>query len=289
MTRSPFLTAILSSVLASLLVSAAFAQAAPQLKRTTFKTETFEAGPASTVSLIGSPQGSVRIEGWNKNEIEISADIQVFASSEEDLARLASVTGFMIDEGLTKISVVTVGPHDKKYVKKIDKDFPKRLRNSQFRIDYVLKVPRYTDLIIDGGIGDFSLQGVEGSMSIEFLETNAKMVLTGGSIRATFGKGDVSVLVEKRSWRGRFAEIQVAAGNLDVKLPSDMNANLLAKVLRTGKIENEFTNVKPKRLTKFTDTFMDGIVGNGGASLGFTVGDGMLLIREPEKVSIAEN
>lgn len=289
MTRSTFLTTTLTFVFAAVLGSVAYAQASPQLKRTTFKTETFEAGPASTLSLIGSPRGSIRIEGWNRNEIEISAEIEVAAGTEEDLTRLASVTGFLIDEGLTKISVETVGPHDKKYLKKVDNKFPKHLRNSPFVINYSVKVPRYTDLIISGGIGEFDLKGVEGSFKIDFLESIARMALTGGSISATFGKADVSVVVEKRSWRGRFAEIQVAAGNLDVKLPSDMNANLSAKVLRTGKIENGFSNVKPKRLTKFTDTFMDGIAGNGGASLGFTVGDGILKISEPEKVRIAEN
>jgi len=277
---------ILAAIL-SIISVPAFAQASGQMKRTTSKTETFEAGPGTTLSIIGSPLGSIRIEGWSKNEIEISADIEVMAASEQDLTALAEVTGFMIDEGLTKISVVTVGPHDKKYLKKAVKDFPKRLRNSPFRIDYSIKVPVYTDLIVDGGKGDFFLSGVEGSMSIELLESDARLELTGGAIIATIGKGDVAVRMLKPSWRGRFAEVQVASGSIDLGLPPDLNANLQAKVLRTGQIEHAFKNLKPVRRTKFSDTSIDGIAGNGGAKLSFTVGDGRIMIGVDNPVNVA--
>ncbi|REJ79128.1 MAG: hypothetical protein DWQ47_06705 [Acidobacteria bacterium] len=282
-------TLILSilSVIA-LLSSGVFAQSPQTLKRTTYKTETVEAGVGTTVSIIGSPVGAIRIEGWNRNEIEISAEIEVTASNESDLAELSKVTGFLVDQGLTKTNIVTVGPHDKKYLKKAAKGFPKRLRNSPFTIDYTLKVPVYTDFVIDGGRGDFFLRGVEGSMRIKFLESKAEMMLTGGSIQATFGVGDVNVTMLKPSWRGRFAEVQVASGTLNVLMPRDMNANLIAEVLRTGTIENGFENIKPVRLTKFSESFMDSIVGNGGARMRFTVGDGSLVLSHASKPEVAE-
>ncbi|QQS42618.1 MAG: hypothetical protein IPM63_06705 [Acidobacteriota bacterium] len=268
--------------------AAALAQSPNKLKRTTYKTETIESGVGGTVSIIGSPFGSIRVEGWSKNEVEISAEIEVTAANEADLAELAKVTGFMIDEGLTKISVITVGPHDKKYLKKAFKDFPKRLRYSPFRIDYVVRVPHYTDLMIDGGKGDLAIAAVEGSMKIEFLESNAVFDVSGGSIQATIGVGTATVNVLKPSWRGRFADIQVAAGRIDVLMPKDMNANLFARVLRTGTIENTFDNIKPARRTTFTETSMDAVAGNGGARLSFTVGDGTLLISPRSEAKIAE-
>lgn len=261
----------------------------PALKRTTFKTQTVESGPGATIAVSGSPAGSIRVEGWNRNEVEISAEIEVSANNEEDLARLAKVTGFAVDEGLTKISIVSVGPHDKKYLKKADKEFPKRLRNSPFRIDYVVRVPMYSDLLIDGGKGNLELSGVEGSMIINYLESNARLILTGGSVQATIGKGDVEVIVARPSWRGRFAQIQVASGRLDLRLPRDMNANLEAAVLRTGQIENGFSELKPMRRTTFSDTAMNAVAGSGGARLSFTVGDGILAISYADPPRIAVN
>jgi hypothetical protein len=283
LSRTPFVAALLFVFAASLL-----AQTGGVLKRTTYKTQTFEAGSGMTVSVIGAPEGAVRIEGWNERDVEVSAEIEVRGSSEQDLDLLAKITGFAVDEGLTKISVMTVGPHDKKYLKQAAKDFPKRLRNSPFKINYTIKVPVYTDLIIDGGKGDLAIRGVEGAMSIKFLESNADLVFTGGSVQATIGSGDVVVTVAKPSWRGRFAEIQVASGKLDVKLPKDMNANIEAKILRTGQIEDGFGTLKPKRRTTFTETAMDAIAGNGGATMRFTVGDGTLSFSTIQKASVAE-
>jgi hypothetical protein len=190
---------------------------------------------------------------------------------------------------MTKIAVTTVGPNDKKYLKQVAKDFPKRLRNSPFSVNYTIKVPRYTDLMIDGGKGLLAIKGVEGAMSIKFLESDADLVFTGGSIQATIGAGKVSVTVAKPSWRGRFAEVQVATGDLDIRMPKDMNANIEAKILRTGKIEDGFGSLKPKRHTTFTETSMDAIAGSGGATLSFTVGDGTLSLKDATPIRIAEN
>ena len=43
---------------------------------------------------------------------------------------------------------------------------------------------------------------------------------------------------------GRFADIQVAKGSLNVWLPRNLNANLTAKVLHTGKITNNYKLMK---------------------------------------------
>lgn len=253
------------------------------LKRTQFKSNSVKFGSGGTISIVGSPVGSMQIEGWNKNEVEINAEIEVQAETEEDLARLAKVTGFAVDESLIHLRINSVGTHDKKYLKSVDKKFPKELRNMPYRINYKLKVPFFTDLEIDGGRGDLNLSTVEGTMQIKYLESNAKLNLIGGTVMATIGLGDVDVKIATRSWRGRFAEIQVARGNLNVRLPKNLNANLKAEVLRTGKIANDYKMLEPLERTKFTPTSINAKAGNGGAKLAFTVGDGNIFIEDFEK------
>ena len=133
--------------------------------------------------MIGAPNGSISIEGWQKNEVEISAEITNEAATEADLALLSKVNGFVIDDSFGKIRIISVGTYDKKYVKKFDKKFPKYLLEMPFRIDYKIKVPFYTDLEINGGKGDFTLSNVEGAMRINLVESNAKFNLVGGIAR----------------------------------------------------------------------------------------------------------
>lgn len=260
-----------------------FAQTAPLLKRTTYKTETVELGAGGTVSIVGAPLGSITVEGWQKNAVEISAEVEMQAATEADLTELTKVNGFAIDADMVHVRITTVGTHDKEYMKRVAKKFPKNLLGLPFTINYTIKVPVYCDLNIDGGKGDLSLSKVEGALRINYLETNAKLNLIGGSVVATFAAGTVEVVVPNRSWRGRSADVQLASGTMNVQLPLNLNANLDAEVLREGKIENTLTTLKPLSRTKFTDKSIAAKAGSGGAPLSFTVGDGTLKLMETEK------
>jgi len=146
-----------------------------------------------------------------------------------------------------------------------------------FRIDYVVTVPRYADLEINGGKGDLSVSGVEGSMRINFLDTNATVEVIGGNVSATFGTGKVDLAFGTRGWRGRAADIQLATGELNVQLPAKLSAELDAIVQRTGTVANSLTDLKPRdRKIPFTEKAILAKAGVGGAPLRFTVGDGTL-------------
>ena len=264
-------------------IAPGFAQTQKLIKRTTYKTETVELGAGGTVSIIGAPNGSISIEGWRKNEVEISAEVEMQAATEADLAELARVSGFAIDADPVHVRITSFGTHDKDFMKRTAKKLPKSLLGLPFRIDYKIKVPAYCDLEIDGGKGDLTLSKVEGAMKINYLESNARLNLIGGSIVATFAAGTIEVVIPNRSWRGRSADVQLANGTMNVRLPPNLNANLDAQVLRSGKIENTLLNLKPRDRTKFTELLIAAKAGSGGAPLSFTVGDGTLKLLETEK------
>jgi hypothetical protein len=263
-----------------------FAQTAPQfIKRTTYKSDSLELGAGGTVSIIGAPNGSIEIEGWDKNEIEIAAEIEVQGATESDLSKLAEVNGFVLDDSFGHVRIISVGTHDKDYMKRTAKNFPKNLLGLPFRIDYKIKLPRYCDLNIDGGNGDLLIGNVDGSMKIKYLNSNAVFNLVGGAINATIGGGSVDVTIPTRGWRGRSADIQLASGTMNVRLPISFNAQIDASILRTGQIENTFAALKPRTRVKFTEKSISAKAGTGGVPLNFTVGDGMLKISELKKVN----
>lgn len=268
----------LSVISVFLFLSPVLAQnaAVPLLKRTTYKTEKFDFGAGGTVSIVGAPAGAITVEGWQKNEVEITAEVEVQGTSESDLALLSQVNTFTIDDSFGHIRINSVGTYDKSYMMRVAKKFPKNLLNMPFKIQYHIKVPVYCDLEIDGGRSDLTLSNVEGAIQIKILESNAKLNLIGGTIAATFGGGKVDITIPARSWRGRNLDVQLAKGNMNVNLAQNLNANIDASVLRTGQIENSYTLLKPRERTKFTDKLMTAKSGSGGATLSFTVGDGVL-------------
>jgi len=284
MNKQTFVKLLLFLLFISIFPFAVSAQTKTLLKRTAHKTDKLDFGSGGTVVINGAPNGSIRVEGWNQNEIELSAEIQINASTESDIEQLTKVTGFVLEESLGRTGIISIGTHDKKYLKSVLKKFPKHLMGLPFRIDYIVKFPRFCDLEINGGSGDLTISGVEGMMKINYLETNAVIDLIGGGITATFGSGSVSVTVPTRSWRGRFADIQLAAGTMNVSLPAGLNAEIDASILRTGKIENEYANLKPRiRKVEFTEKSIAAKSGVGGVPLKFTIGDGTLNIFQARK------
>ena len=251
------------------------------LKRVVTRTEKTTLGPGGTITIVGAPKGTVTVEGWNQSRVEITAELELQAPTEADLALLAQVSGFTFDESMATVSVITVGMHDKDYLKKKFKKFPKQLLNMPWKIDYTVRVPALSDLSITVGKGDLKIKGVEGAMQLKGAETDADLQFTGGAIIGTFGTGNVNVWVNTRSWRGRSLQMQLASGKMNVVLPASFNADIDASILRTGEIQNTYTPLKEREeRKKFTDKLIAGRVGNGGAVLSFTVGDGVMKFSE---------
>lgn len=263
---------------------------AQNIKRTTTKVERTELGAGGRVTVIGAPDGSISIESWRQNQVEVTAEIRLEAPTEQDLALLARVNNFLFSEDMNHINIVTTGTHDKVFLKKNFKKLPKHLLDLPWSIDFTIKVPSYCDLEVDAGRGRFSLRGVEGAISIKAIESEAAdLELVGGGLVATFGGNLVNVKLNTRSWRGNGIDVQVAKGELNVQTPMNLNADLDLTVLRTGKIENNLQNLKPRDKSKFSETAMSARAGVGGARLNFTIGDGTLRVGPPAAVDSASS
>ncbi len=263
--------------LCSLFVVAFSIAALAQSVRTTTKTDKFDFSSGGTVTVTGAPNGSVKIVGSPKNEFELIATITIEAANDADFAKLAAITGFVAEESTIRVAVGTIGPHNKFGLKKLPKDFPKNLLATPFRVDYELRVPRYTDLEIDGGKGDLSVTGVEGSMRVNFIEAKGYVEVVGGTTSVTIGSGKLDMAFGVRGWRGRSATVSVGSGELNVSLPSNMSAEIDATILKTGTITNEIPDLKPRdRKVVFTDRSILAKAGVGGSPLKFIMGDGAM-------------
>jgi len=210
--------------------------------------------------------------------VDITADIELRAATEADLALLSTINSFTLDEDANHIRILTTGTHDKAFMKRVAKKFPKALLNLPWKIDYHIRVPAMCDIELDAGRGPLSLTGVEGAISLKALETEATLTLTGGDVMATIGGGSVKVNLAARSWRGPGALIELARGDLTVELPAGFNADINASVLRSGQVENNYEALVPLERTTFTPQAIKGRAGSGGATLNFRVTDGTLKI-----------
>jgi hypothetical protein len=245
--------------------------------RTATKTDRLDFGAGGTITITGAPDGTIRVTGSSKNEITITAEVSVSGASEAEFAELSRTIGFVTDESAMRVGIASVGSHNKFGLKKLPKKFPARLLGLPFRINYVIGVPRYSDLEIDGGKGDVSVTGVEGALRLNLVESNASVEVLGGETQVMIGTGTLDIGFGARGWRARSADIQVGKGDIKVALPANASAEIDGVILRSGSIENAIAELRPRgRKVVFTDKSVLGKIGVGGPSLKFTVGDGTL-------------
>ena len=249
------------------------------LTRTSTRRETARFSYGGTVTLIAAPRGSVTVEGWSRNEVEVTANIELQAPTDADLDQLAKVNTFVFDEDLNHISVLTTGTHDRAFMKRSAKNFPKKLLNLPWKIDYRVRVPINTDLEVNAGHGEVKLSGVEGALRITATESDTALTLTGGTISTTVTAGSISFAIPARSWRGSGADIRIASGTINVDLQPGFSGDIDADVLRTGKIINTYEGLTSREKPGLTERTVRARAGSGGAYFKFTVGDGTVNIR----------
>jgi hypothetical protein len=253
---------------------------APALVRTTTRLETRRLGYGGTLTLIGAPEGSITIEGWSRSEVEVRAEIQMRADTEADLDRLAAVNGFLLDEDLNHLRVLSTGTHDRAFMKAHAKNFPKKLLGLPWKIDYRIRVPMSVDLDINAGRGPISLKNVEGNVRVSSPGSEAHLEFAGGTLSTTIAAGRVTLKVLGRSWHGVGADIKVAAGDIVLELPGGFSGDLDADILRAGEIEIAYEGLESREKPGITKQKVKARMGSGGAALRLTVGDGRIFIQK---------
>ena len=253
---------------------------APQLTRSSTRHETRRFGYGGTLTIYGAPTGAITIEAWPRNEVDITAEIELKGGTEEELAALAAVNNFVLDEDGAHLTLMTTGTHDRKFMKRAAKNFPKKLLTLPWKIDYRIRVPAQLDLDIYAGRGALNINNVDGAISLHAGESEAALTLGGGDVTSTITSGTISLRVPVNSWRGRGATIRLGRGDLTIELPAGFSGDLDATVLRSGRIENNHPALLPREGVASGARQLRARAGAGGATLAFEVGDGSIRINK---------
>jgi hypothetical protein len=271
---------LLSSPVAQQEKKMPIASAGPLLTRTATRHEKRRLGYGSTVTIVGAPQGSITVEGWPRSEVEVTADIELRAETEADLNSLAVVNSWVLDDEPNHVSILSTGTHDKIFMRKVAKNFPKKLLGLPWKIDFRVRVPMAVDLEINAGGGPIKLSGIDGAITLSATESETQMTLTSGTVVATIASGRIDVRIPTRSWRGSGADLRIAAGEINVELPVGFNGDIDADILRTGQISDMFSALESREKPGITDRIIRARAGAGGAMFKFTVGDGTIRIKK---------
>src|SRR6266849_1376581 len=187
--------------------------------------------------------GTVDVQGWDRNEIEIHA-VKTAKHKESDLERVS----IEVDAKPEVITIVTRYPQNE---------------GVEVAVDYNIHVPHGTRVEHIGTVnGTLRIAGVEAVEDLHTVNGNIEVFEAGGSVHAHTTNGNVHLeMAHLPDKAGAFAE--TTNGSLVLAVPSDMQADLEARCLN-GNFSSELpmtmeSSQRPRE--------MHGKLGRGGAPI----------------------
>jgi len=209
--------------------------------------KSFDVNEHATLRLA-NVDGAVDIQGWDRNEIKITAFIS--AKTQEDRDRI----NIEFDQGSNGVSVET------EYEKQSSWN-----NNHSGKVDYTVRVPFGASLtaielvngslVIDKVQGEIKADTVNGSIKIQGLADDIELSSVNGSIKATYYKIDKDI---------NNIELSTVNGSIKLFMPDDLNATIDAETMH-GSIKTAYGLSSDKKM--FSGRILSGSVGSGDINI----------------------
>jgi len=180
----------------------------------------FSLSARDLVRVNAEPNGGIRVEAWDRNEISLKAKVQAW-SRRGDPQEI--VNGVQVETGNT-----------------ISAEGPRTQSREGWSVSFRLMVPRNSDLDLESVNGGIQITGVHGTMDFRTQNGGIKLEEIGGKVEGRTQNGGVSVLLSGSQWEGEEMDVQTTNGGVTLTVPENFRANL-----QTGTVNGSFNTDFP--------------------------------------------
>lgn len=213
--------------------------------------------------------GSINVEGWDRDRIEIAADVRIKAPSKSEAKKIFERIEFEVEESRDRVSVRALLPKRRFFSFLGFGD-----SRTAIKITYTVKVPYTTDLKLESVNGGISVEDVGGEFYLKTVNGHIDSRLLGGEGEIMTVNGGIECVLEEFPEDGRLY-IKTVNGGVDLEIPGDTGAELDVKTLN-GRARTDFdlSHVKKKKRNRIQGDIGDGNgeitvrTTNGGVRIG---------------------
>ena len=227
--------------------------------------QSYKLSPNGRISLENI-NGSVHISSWDQNEVKVDAIKHAYSQERLNDARID------VAADADSVHIKTHYPdHDMTFYGGDD-----RRNNNPASVEYTLTVPRNVRIdsveVINGAVdvksvsGTVKISSINGEVSGEGLAGDVKLSTINGTARATFV--DLTNV--------QHVSVGSVNGNVEVTIPSDVNAEIRANTVHGG-IRNDFGI--PVRKGQYVGRDLSATLGRGGIQIRLENVNGEINIR----------
>jgi Toastrack DUF4097 len=216
-------------------------------------TRTYPLQPDGSVEL-NNVNGTVRIEGWDKNEVEIRA-----VKSTPDREALLDMVAIDIESKPEGLSISTRYPQEE---------------GVEVAVDYVVHVPRHAQLNhINNVNGTLRVVSSDSIGDLHTVNGNIEVYEGGGNVHAHTTNGNV-YLELKRPGDTRGASAETTNGSVLLAVPADLPADLEARCMNgnfSSELPVEMRSADQPRMVR-------GRLSHGGAPIRLSTVNGAIRV-----------
>lgn len=198
------------------------------------------------ISVDASPNGGIKVEGWDGDNIQIQARVQARARSEEKAREI-----------LSEIDIETSG-------NEISADGPKFWDSwgseKSWSVSFSIMVPVKSNLKLTAMNGGISIRDINGSIEAKTLNGGIALEKVAGDVDVNTLNGGITAELDGDRWNGRGLEASTTNGGIRIEVPEDYSADLEASTVNGG-IHIDFPITVQGWIRKNIDTKL----GEGGA------------------------
>lgn len=191
---------------------------------------TIDAGRMLNVD--GGPNGSIEVQGWDGDQVQVEAKVQVWSRDDDP-------------EALARDVVIETGRRIRADVPR----FGRRNREGGVSVSYRLRVPRTMDLGLETLNGSISIADVRGNIDFSATNGGIELVGLGGDVRGRTTNGGVRVELSGAEWDGRGLDVETTNGGVTLLVPEGFRADLTTGTVNGG-FEIDFPVTVQGRITR---------------------------------------
>jgi hypothetical protein len=265
-------TAVATSIFAVVLGSVAWAQSRDRVasrnggsdcdnqgdrdRATHCETREDTIGGANPVDIDASPNGGIRIHGWDRGDVLVRS--RIMASADTDAEARQIVSGIRIETAGGAIRAVG----------------PDRSRDANWSVSFDVEVPRNAVLTLTTKNGGISIGDFGGSAKFHTTNGGITLANVGGDIRGETTNGGVTVDLIGDHWDGQGLDVETRNGGIRMTMPDHYSAALETSTTH-GRISIDFPITVQGRIGRELTTTL----GAGGARVRAVTTNGGVSIR----------
>ncbi len=207
--------------------------------------------------------GGVQVYGWDRDSVAVHARVQAQADNSADARSLAR--GVQISRSGNTLTA----------------EGPETGRGENWSVEFVMYVPRRSDLTLDTHNGPVSVTSVTGTLDLQTVNGPLSLSDVGGDVRARTSNGPLRVELTGTSWQGAGLDAETSNGPVTLIIPERYSAQLETGT-QNGPINTDFELTVSLSGMGRQSRRLNATLGRGGPTVKAITTNGPLTLRRPD-------